>query len=106
MATDEPLPLHPQSRPQDVEAAQRILEQRRVVVSGHRFQPKLVWSLRPMSESDLVSAVEAGGFAPFKVLYILRLPREVVTWTGAMVGSQYAYLVLVEVRATFAPGQG
>ncbi len=73
-----------------------------VVVSGNRTQPKVVWTIRPYSERELRRVIEADGMAPFEVLNILPLDRRGVSLAGAPKGCQYAYLVMVEVRALFA----
>lgn len=96
----EPIPL-PASRQEDVEAAQRHLDETRLVMSGNRFQPKIVWTIVPRTEAQIRQQIEAGGSAPFSVLTVLPLPRQAINYAGAPLWAQWAYLVMVEVRALF-----
>lgn len=90
----EPIPL-----PTEVAIAQRAMEQRAMVISQHRYQPKLIWTLRPWSAAELRAAVEFEG-SPFVVAnQPVPLPRQAVLWAGAPVWAQYAYLIMVEVKA-------
>lgn len=94
---DEPLPL---LTPAEVAQAQRAMEQRAVVMSQHRWQPKVIWTLRPWSQEELRAVVEFEG-SPFVLAHpqVLQLPRVALYWAGAPVWAQYAYLCLVEVKA-------
>lgn len=89
-----------------VRRADEAMHQRRLVVSGHRYQPKIVWTLQPWSRDDLQRAIEAGRFSPFVLLdaFVL-LPHAALKWAGAPYWAQYAYLVMVEVKATFGENE-
>ena len=85
-----------------VAIAEAAMKRRAAIVSGHIWQPKLVWTLTPHREEDLRALVEASGHSPLTCLASLQLPRAALTWAGAPHWAQYCYVVLVEVRATFA----
>lgn len=95
---DEPLPL-PGSRPEDVEAAERHISERRMVVSGNLYQAKIVWAIAPLSDREIRLRVEADGYSPFKVLEIIRMDR-LKAVAGAPFWAMYAWLVMVEVKAS------
>ena len=94
----EPIPL-PASRPEDVEAAERHISERRMVVSGNLYQAKVVWSIAPLSDREIRKGVEADGYSPFKVLEIIRLDR-LKKVAGAPFWAMYSWLVMVEVKAS------
>jgi len=83
----------------EVAEAERLMLMRQLVVSGNRYQPKLVWTRAPWSRDDLRRAVEAERASPFRVLEMQALERGVIFWAGAPYWAQYAYLILVEVKA-------
>lgn len=99
VSEDRLIPLH-RSRPEDVEEADRLLQQKAVIISGNRFQPKLIWTIRPWSAEELRELIEAGGISPFVVAnQPMPLDRRVILWAGAPHWAQYGYLVMVEVKA-------
>jgi hypothetical protein len=84
-----------------VEKADKAMVRRSAVISGNRYQPKIVWTLVPYSDGELRSLISAQGNSPLRVLNITSLGRQTLDWQGAPPGAQYAYLVFVEVRARF-----
>lgn len=96
--SNEPLPF-PASRPEDVEAAERHISERRMVVSGNLYQAKVVWGIVPLTDREIRKNIEADGYSPFKVLEIMRLDR-LRKVAGAPFWAQYAWLVMVEVKAS------
>jgi hypothetical protein len=97
--SDEPIPLR-RSRPEDIAEADRLLTERAVIVSGNRFQPKLIWTLRPWRSDELRQVIEADGTSPFKMAnFPMPLDRRAILWAGAPHWAQYCYLVMVEIRA-------
>ncbi len=88
-----------------VAKADQAMQERATVVSGHRIGPRIVWSIRPMSEITVRALISAGGFSPLVPHEVLTLPREALRWGGAPHWAQYAYLVNCEVKATFSDSQ-
>lgn len=88
-----------------VEQADKLLQRRSAVVSGHRITPKMVWTLNPMGYDEIKALVSAGGASPLVAHEVMTLPRYCITWTGAPHWAQYAYLVMVEVWAEFGETQ-
>jgi hypothetical protein len=82
-----------------IEIAEQALLRRRLQLSGNRFQPKIAWTLQPWEEDALRREVEAGGASPLVVHSVILLPRTVINWAGAPLWAQYAYLLMVEVKA-------
>src|SRR5438105_2432398 len=103
--TDETiLPLSPRSRPEDVEKAQQHLERNALAVSQNRYQPKIIWTRIPWRREELQRALEAEG-SPFVVLDAFQaLERKAIFWAGAPYWAQYAYVVMVEVKAVNVSG--
>ena len=95
MAEDNPLALQ----------AEAAIKRRAAVISGNVWQPKLVWTLSPFSPNELRSLVTADGHSPLDYITSIQLGRDALQWAGAPHWAQYVYLVLVEVKATFVPGQ-
>lgn len=75
------------------------MSRKRLQLSQNRIQPRIAWTLVPWDAVALKREVEAGGAAPFTVLEVMQLPRSVIQWAGAPMFAQYAYLLLVEVKA-------
>jgi hypothetical protein len=88
-----------------VKRADAALQRKAAVISGHRLGPRIVWTLYPWSHDDIRSLVSADGNAPLIPHEVLALPRTVLMWAGAPHWCQYAYLVNVSVKATFADSQ-
>jgi len=81
-----------------IELAEQAMLKRRLVLSGHHYQPRIAWTLAPWSEDDLRSVIQVPG-SPLIVHSVERLPRSVIFWPGAPTWSQYAYLIMTEVKA-------
>lgn len=89
----------PLQLPTEVNHAQQAMERRALVMSQHRWQPKIVWTLVPWSIGRLREAIEFEG-SPFVVANEpMQLPRQAIYFAGAPHWAQYAYLVMVEVKA-------
>ena len=84
-----------------VAQADTAMRRRSAVISGHRYQPKLVWTITPRTEDELRALVTAEGNSPLVYLASMQLPRSALMWAGAPIWAMYAYLVLVEVKALF-----
>lgn len=78
--------------------AEQAMLRRRLALSQNRFQPRIAWTLVPWDESELRAAVQTPG-SPLDVHSVIGLPRSVIFWAGAPTWAQYAYLLMVEVRA-------
>lgn len=88
-----------------VKRADAALQRKAAVISGHRLGPRIVWTLHPWSQDEIRSLVSADGNSPLVPHEVLSLPRTVLMWAGAPHWAQYAYLVNVSVKATFADSQ-
>lgn len=85
--------------PEEIEQAQQMVDRRRLEVSGTRFQPKIVWTLWPHTQDGLRRVIEADGYSPHRFLGAIALDRRALKFAGAPPWAQWAYLVMVEVRA-------
>lgn len=88
-----------------VAKADEAMQKRAAVVSGHRIGPRIVWTIRPLTEAGVRALISGGGFSPLVPHEVLTLPRETLFWGGAPHWAQYAYLVNCEVKATFSDSQ-